>query len=224
MDFLQAIFIAPISFLMQIVLEQSFNLIGEYGWAVVILSIVVNIVMIPLYKIAEKLAEKERNIQSILQPKIAQIKQNVKGEERFHQISALYKEYRYHPIHSLRSSLGFFIQVPFFIAAYLLLINYLPFNGISFGWITDISQPDQVFMIAGVPINMLPILMTVVNLGSIYFFKTATTSENIKLLALAFFFLVILYTAPAAAVLYWTVNNIWSFGRGGLKLCIKKYC
>ena len=170
MEILHSIFIAPLSFFMQFVLEQVFTVIGEYGWSIILLSIIVNFLMIPLYKIADKLDQKERHIQAILQPKIAEIKKNTKGEERFKQISILYKEYRYHPIQSLRSSLGFFIQLPFFIAAYLLLINYDPFQGVAFGWIHDLSKPDQILNITGIHINVLPIIMTFVNLGSLYFF------------------------------------------------------
>ncbi len=214
MELLQSIFIAPLSLLMQLILEQAFAVVGEYGLSIIILSLAVNLLMIPLYQIAEKLDQKERQIQSVLQPKIIEIKKNSRGEERFKQISQLYKEHRYHPIQSLRSSLGFFIQVPFFIAAYLLLISYTPFQGVSFFLVNDLSKPDQILNIAGLDVNVLPVIMTLINLGSLYFFEAVTASETLKLLALAFFFLVILYTAPAAAVLYWTINNCWSLGRG----------
>ena len=81
----------------------------------------------------------------------------------------------------------------------------------SFGPIADLGAADGLIAIAGVHINLLPIIMTAVNLVScIIFTKGSTPKTKIQLYAMAVFFLFFLYTSPAGLVFYWTLNNIFS--------------
>ena len=84
-------------------------------------------------------------------------------------------------------------------------------NGVSFGFIKNLAAPDALLNMAGVTINILPIIMTVVNLTSTYFFtKGFPLKTKIQLNGMALFFLVFLYNSPASLVLYWTCNNIFN--------------
>ncbi len=96
-------------------------------------------------------------------------------------------------------------------AAYHFLSHLTLFQGVSFGPIRDLSLPDGALTIGGIAINILPILMTIVNIvsSSIYSKKTSLR-DKIQLYGLALIFLVLLYRSPSGLVFYWLLNNIFS--------------
>ncbi|WXT99932.1 MAG: Membrane protein insertase YidC [Catillopecten margaritatus gill symbiont] len=210
MDLLFYIFIYPIEWLMQSILSGFYSLFGNYGISIIFLSIVINILILPLYYLAEFFKTQHQIHLSQLQPKIDFIKNNYQGQEQHSYLNALYKVYNYSPISSVKASLGLLLQIPFFFAAFHLLGNYTAFEGVSFGFITDLNQPDNLLFGQ----NLLPILMTLVNLFSAYFYaKNMSKSDTYQLWGLAGIFLVLLYFESAALLLYWTINNLFSLGK-----------
>ena len=210
MNFLYQIFIYPIESSMNWLLGAIYAHTESHGFSIILLSLLVNLVLLPLYYIAEQFQIRERKIQSQLQPKLQEFGRAFSGEQRFMMIRTLYRQHGYHPIHSLRASFGFLIQVPFFIAAYHLLSNYSPFEGASFFTIVNLNKPDG--LLNG--INLLPCVMTGFNLASAFVnAKQQFVNEKNQHLFIALLFLVILYSSPAALVIYWTFNNMLSLLR-----------
>ncbi|MBO4242142.1 MAG: YidC/Oxa1 family membrane protein insertase [Clostridiales bacterium] len=84
-------------------------------------------------------------------------------------------------------------------------------EGVSFLCIGDLSVPDGLIGLGQVRVNLLPVLMTLINIisGMVYS-KERSAREKIQIYGLAAIFLVLLYTSPSGLVLYWTVNNIFS--------------
>jgi len=75
----------------------------------------------------------------------------------------------------------------------------------------DLGAPDALLSIGGMSINLLPILMTLVNIvSSAIYLKGFPLKTKIQLYGMAIFFLVFLYTSPAGLVFYWTLNNVFS--------------
>ena len=70
---------------------------------------------------------------------------------------------------------------------------------------------NALFKFHGIAVNVLPVLMTVINLasGAIYS-KEQSRKDKIQIWTLALIFLVILYNSPSGLVLYWTFNNLFS--------------
>ena len=100
--------------------DKSFD---DYGLAIVGISMVVNLLALPLYHVAETLQRKERDTRIRLAPGIDRIKAAFKGDEQYMILSTFYRQNHYHPAYALRSSVSLLIQVPFFIAAYQFLSN-----------------------------------------------------------------------------------------------------
>lgn len=207
MDSLYYIFIYPLELMMEWVLINAFAVTNHYGAALFLLSICVNVALLPLYHVAESWQGAERRIQKRMSQKLKEFKQVFSGEERFMMIKTLYRQHRYHPICAMRGSLGFAIQVPFFIAAYHLLSHFQPFEGVSIFFFKDLTKPDALLW----GMNCMPFLMSGVNLLSAFVY-TQNLSQNDKtqLWVISILFLVLLYPAPVALVLYWTFNNIFS--------------
>lgn len=170
-------------------------------------------IALPLYAMADKWQEQERDIQKKLKSKLDNIKAVFRGNEQHMLIRTYYRQNNYHPIYSLRSLLGLLIQIPFFIAAYHYLGHLEILSGQSYGLIKDLSRPDGIISFFGYKnINILPIIMTVINICSISVYsKKLNFRETIQLYFVAMLFLVLLYSASSALVIYWTMNNVFSF-------------
>ncbi len=209
MEFLYTLFIFPIELSMGWILELLYEYTNSYGFSVICLSLCVNFLTIPLRRIAEKMSAHEKFVQSVIQNEVSLINKVFKGQERYMMLQTLYRQYDYHPIYALRASLGLLLQIPFFIAAYKLLSTYTAFDQITFLFLTNLASADALVTIFNTHINALPIIMTVINLATIYIHtKHSTKSEKIQSIALAFLFLILLYQAPSGLVLYWTCNNV----------------
>lgn len=207
MSILYQIFIHPLELVMQWLLPTVYALTDNYGAALFFLSLFVNLALLPLYHLAERWQQAERRIQCRMAPKLQEFKQAFSGEERFMMVRTLYRQHRYHPIYAMRLSLGLLIQVPFFIAAYHLLSHYPGFDHASFFLFQDLANPDGLLW----GINVMPFIMTGVNLLSAVIYTQDLNSNNrTQLWSISLLFLVILYAAPVALVLYWTFNNVFS--------------
>src|SRR5689334_4848679 len=132
MNSLYQILIAPVEHAMEVVMAGLYTVTGSYGVSIFLLSLIINIVLLPLFQLAERWQEAERRMQQILKPKLKQYREAFSGEERQAMIQTLYRQAGYHPIYAMRSSLGLFLQLPFWIAAYQFLAHYQPLNGASF--------------------------------------------------------------------------------------------
>ena len=98
-----------------------------------------------------------------------------------------------------------------------MLGHYTGFNEVQFGFIANLMQPDALLRIDSITINILPFIMTGVNLLSgMLYSRGMDKVEKIQLFALATLFFFLLYNQPAALVLYWTINNIFSIGKNWL--------
>lgn len=207
MELLYTIFLLPIETIMKLVLELAYKFTNNYGVVIILLSIIINIALIPIYNMAEKWREKDKAIRNSMKFALDKIKQNYKGKERYFYTQALYKIHNYSPISSVKASAGFLIQIPFFFAAFSLLSNYEPIAGVGFGILSDLSKPDGLLF----GLNLLPFVMTAINLLATYvYINKFDKNEKYQLWGIALLFLVLLYTQASALLLYWTFNNIFS--------------
>ena len=237
MNILYLIFIYPIELLIELVFQLSYWRWENCGISLAAVSLAVSFLSLPLYIIAERWQQKERDIQKAFKPEIDEIKAVFKGDERYMILSTFYRQNHYHPIMALRSSISLMIQVPFFIAAYVYLSNLEMLKGQSLWFIRDLGAPDQLFSIGSFQINVLPIAMTIINIvASAVYVKGFAFKEKLQLYGMAALFLVLLYNSPSGLVFYWTLNNVFSLCKNicykvkfkkseTLEKCIKKvYC
>ena len=212
LNFLYMIFIYPVYMFVEFIFFLANNITDDYiGFSIVLLSVAVNVICLPIYNVAEKWQEKERAIQKQLKPKIADIKAVFSGDERYMILSAYYRQNHYHPVYAMRGMFALLIQIPFFIAAYKLLSGLPMMNNASFWFLKDLSNPDGLLHFAGMHINILPIVMTLINIiASVIYSKGFGIKEKLQLYITAAVFLILLYNSPSGLVFYWTLNNVFS--------------
>ncbi len=220
LDFIYTLFIAPLEFGMDKALSWGYELTGNWGWAIIVMSLIVNTVILPIYLKAEHWQEEERNIRKSFENDEAMIKRTFKGQERFAMITTMHRLAGYSPLLTLRSSVGFFLQIPFFFAAYHLLNHFEPLQGIAFLGLHDLAKPDELFKIGDFTVNFMPILMTVINITSaLIYTSNLSKRDKYQLYGMAVIFLVLLYDAASGLVLYWTFNNIYSLLKNAVLTC-----
>ena len=214
LNFLYLLIVKPLEMLIEYFFNEFLNLSLIYENIVldiIIISFVVSLLCLPLYLKADKIQEEENEIQKKLSKKVDIIKKNFKGDERQMLLQTYYRQNNYHPIMGLRLSLSLLLQIPIFIAAYVFFSNLSMLNGLSCGAIKNLAAPDGLLVIGGININILPFLMTLVNLNAGYIYsKDKTLKGNKVLIIMSLIFLILLYNAPSALVLYWLFNNIFS--------------
>ena len=212
LNFLYTIFIYPVYMFVEFILFIANNITQDHiGLSIIILSLGINLITLPIYNVAEKWQEMERIIQKRMKPKVKDIKAVFKGDEQYMILSAYYRQNNYHPLYALRSLFALFIQIPFFIAAYQLLSELPALKETSFLFLKDLSYPDKLVTIGSISLNLLPVIMTVINIAaSAVYTKGLELKDKLTLYLTAFLFLILLYNSPSGLVLYWTLNNIFS--------------
>ena len=142
--------------------------------------------------------------------RLSYIKRYYTGQKKYCMIKATHRLEGYTAASSFRTSFGLLIQIPFFFAAYHLLSHYEPYRGVSWFFIKDFALPDGLLW----GLNLLPIAMTVINIvSSSIYMKGSRAKDIVELYVMAGVFLLLLYASPAALVLYWTMNNVFSVGK-----------
>lgn len=214
------IFIQPLVLLIECIFTIMSRLFGNYGLAIIMVSIVINLLILPLYKRSDALQEQERKKQKDMEHWVKHIRKTFKGDERFMMLSTYYRQQDYQPLNAIRGSLSLLLQIPFFIAAYHYLTT-VNLQGASFLFLKNLSEADHLWKLGDLSINVMPLLMTAINLISGFIYtKEFALKDKLQLYVLAGVFLVILYQSPSGLVLYWTMNNLFSLCKNIVMKCL----
>ncbi|NCC59842.1 MAG: hypothetical protein EOM12_02680 [Verrucomicrobiae bacterium] len=216
-NILDTLILAPIRLLFELIFGLAHEQLGSAGWAVLALSLVMNLLLLPLYRRTDAIQQAVQYKEHSLQDGVRHIKKTFTGKERMMMLQTYYRQNNYKQTDALRGSVSLVLEIPFFIAAYQFLSRLTLLHGTSFGPIGDLSAPDSLLRIAGYPVNVLPLLMTVFTiLSTVIYTRKANLQSKIQLYAMAAFFLIFLYTSPSALLLYWTSNNLFSLVKNAL--------
>ncbi len=195
--------IRPLSQIVLQFLVACHKAFPNYGLVIILLSALTKILFYPLTKSSMK---SMREMQK-LQPEIQKLKEKYKKEpQRMNkEVMALYKKYKVNP---LGGCLPLLLQMPVFIALYNVLMHSIEMRRAYFvWWITDLSSPDTIAVVAGFAIHLLPLLM-----GASMFWQQKMSPTDPRQAAMMYFMpilmLVFFYNLPSGLVLYWTVNNL----------------
>ena len=209
--FIYKLILGPLILLFDVVYAFMFRMTKNEGVAIIALSLAINFLILPLYRRADAMQEEERLRTEKLSRGVNHIKKVFKGDERFMMLQTYYRQNGYKPYYALNGSLSLLLEIPFFIAAFSFLSNLQLLQGASLGPIRDLGQPDGLLHIFGLSVNLLPILMTVINIVSgVIYTKGMPLKSKIQLYGMALIFLVFLYSSPSGLVFYWTLNNLFS--------------
>lgn len=213
-DLIKNIFIGPLQILFELIYSFARFILKSPGFSIAALSLLINLLVLPLYKRADAMQEEARLVEEKLHNGVAHIKKAFSGDEKMMILQTYYRQNNYKPTDALKGSVSLLLQIPFFMAAYNFLSTLTSLQGEDFGPIRDLGAPDGLLVIGGVAINVLPVIMTLVNfISSAIYLKGFPTKTKVQLYGMALFFLVFLYTSPSGLVFYWTLNNVFSLAK-----------
>lgn len=185
--------------------------VGNYGWAIVILTALINIAMFPLRHKSVVSMRKMQEIQpeiKAIQERYAKLKMTDPGRQKMNvEMMNLYRERGVNPASGCVPML---LTIPVLFAFYAMLSVAIELRGAPFfGWIQDLSKHD--------PFYVMPLLMAGTQFVQTKMTpSTADPMQQKMMLFMPLIFIVFFITSPSGLMLYWTVSNLWAIGQQAL--------
>ncbi|RIX48313.1 MAG: membrane protein insertase YidC [Rhodocyclales bacterium GT-UBC] len=183
-------------------LQAIHALVGNWGWAIVTLTIILKAIFFPLSAASYKSMAKMR----VLTPRLAQLKERYADDkQRLNQ--EMMKLYQTEKVNPLGGCLPILVQIPVFIALYWVLLGAVEMRDAPWIlWIHDLASAD--------PFYILPVLMIISMFIQTKLNPTPPDPIQAKvMLVMPLIFGVMFLWFPAGLVLYWVVNNVLSIAQ-----------
>jgi YidC/Oxa1 family membrane protein insertase len=201
-------FFAPLAVPLLTALTWVHGFVGNWGWSIIVLTILINIAMFPLRHKSVVSMRKMQELQpqmKAIQARYAQYKVTDPERQKMNsEVMALYKEKGVNPA---SGCLPMLLTMPVLFAFYSLLSQAIEIRGAGFGgWIDDLSRHD--------PLYITPLLM-----GLTMFWQmriTPSTADPAQQKVMQFMpvmFTFMFLWAPSGLVIYWFVSNLWAIGQ-----------
>ncbi|MCC5878116.1 MAG: membrane protein insertase YidC [Candidatus Sumerlaeia bacterium] len=217
----------PLCLVLLNLMRWLFEMIGHWGLAIIATTLIVRTIIYPLTHWAIKNQARTMIEQQKIRPEMEAITKKYKGDpaKRNQAVMQLYRDHNVNPLGFLRGCLPMLLQMPVFLALYVVFEQSVELRGQSFLWIADLSAPDALYTwgvnvpILGPSLNLLPILMAVTNYALMKIMQTPTTDElqakiqKQMMIMMPIFLVLFLYQLPSGLILYWTVSNCISVGQ-----------
>jgi YidC/Oxa1 family membrane protein insertase len=204
-------FVRPLVHAFEAMLRWTYDhVIANYGVAIILLTLLVRVLTFPLTQRSMKSMKRF----SVIAPQMKELQEKY-GSDRDKLQEEMMKLYRQKGMNPLSAMGGgcvpILVQMPFMIALYFALQTSIELRHAPFAfWINDLSAPENLFSIAGLPLRLLPLLMG----GSMLLQQRLTPAPNadpqqrqmMTLMSVVFTFM--FYQFPSGLVLYWFVSNL----------------
>ena len=183
-------------------LDKLHGFIGNWGWSIVALVVLLKIAF---YWFNAKAYQSMAKMKAI-NPKVMDLRERYKDNPQQMQMEMM-RVYREEKVNPMGGCLPILIQIPVFIALYWVLLSSIEMRGAPWIlWVKDLSTPDPYFI--------LPILMTASSLLQVWLNPTPPDPMQAKMMwAMPLLFSVMFFFFPAGLVLYWLTNNILSIAQ-----------
>ena len=183
-------------------LEKLHRLTGNWGWAIVLVTVVVKLLFYQLSAMSYRSMAKMKK----LTPRMTALRERY-GDDKMAMNQALMEMYKEEKVNPFGGCLPILVQIPVFIALYWVLLESVELRQASFAfWIKDLSTPDPYFV--------LPLLMGVTMVIQYKLNPTPTDPIQQRIMqTLPVVFSVFFAFFPSGLVLYWLANNVLSIAQ-----------
>jgi YidC/Oxa1 family membrane protein insertase len=187
------------------------SVIPNWGLAIVLSTLILKILFIP----ATVASTRSMKRMAQLQPELAAIKEKFKDNPQKQQMAtmALFKERKVNPVGGCLPQL---LTMPFFLGFYSMLQSTAELRYAPFLWAHDLSAPDTIMHLGGLPLNILPLLLGVTMVVQMRMTPTSPTMDQTQATMMKFMpviFTLFCYNLPAALSLYSTTNGLFTIAQ-----------
>ncbi len=182
------------------------SFLKSYALSIIVLTLCIKGILWPLQNRATASMKKMQ----ALQPKMTELREKYKDDptRMNEELMKLYKTYGVNPF---GGCLPMLIQLPIFFGLFAVLRSAIELRGSHFLWVHDLSQPDTIAQIAGIPINLLPLCMAGTNVWMMQLTpKSGDQTQQRMMVFMPLIFLFICYNFASALSLYYTVQNLFT--------------
>ncbi len=200
--------IEPLTRFFEWLLHAIYQVVPNYGFAIILLTILVRLVTAPIMQKQMKSMERMRAVQ----PMLKEIQEKYK-DDRQKQSEEMMAMYRREGVNPLGGCLPMLLQFPVFIGLFFALQSSFDLRHANFMlWIDDLSAPESLFTIPGVelPVRVLPIIMGASMVLQQKLTPTTVDPAQARMMMtiMPIMFTVLFYQFPSGLVLYWMVSNL----------------
>ena len=110
---LYTIFIQPLQLIFEVIFNIANKFINHPGLSIIVLSLIMNFLVLPLYKRADDMQERQRDTEARLKKGMDHIKKSFSGDERMMILQVFYKQNNYKPTSALSGSVSLLLEIPF---------------------------------------------------------------------------------------------------------------
>jgi len=183
-------------------LEKLHSIVGNWGWAIVLLTLIIKTIFFPLQAASYKSMARMKAVG----PRLQQLKERY-GDDRQKMNAAMMELYKNEKINPLGGCLPILVQIPVFISLYWVLLASVEMRDAPWiGWIQDLQAQD--------PYYILPLLMAISMFVQVKLSPAPPDPIQAKVMMfMPLVFSVFFFFFPAGLVLYWLVNNLYSIAQ-----------
>ncbi|MDR2668232.1 MAG: membrane protein insertase YidC [Puniceicoccales bacterium] len=179
-------------------------IVPNWGWAIVLLTVAVKLLLWPLVTAQVRSSQKMASIQKPLKDIQRRYKLNPKKSQE-----ETLKLFRENGVNPAAGCLPLILQIPIFFGLYSMLRSASELRFAKFLWVKDLSVADTVAKLGPIPLNLLPLFMGITMFMQMRSTPMPTQSQGQRwmLSAMPLICTALCYNFPAGLVLYWTVQN-----------------
>jgi YidC/Oxa1 family membrane protein insertase len=197
-------FFAP---LLLTIMTWVHSMVPNWGWAIILTTLLLKFVFLPLTLTASRSAKRMAK----LQPHMQAIREKYKDNPQKLQTETMriFKENKVNPV---GGCIPILITIPFFIAFYSMLQSSSDLRFASFLWVKDLSAPDTVGHLLGLPINIMPLLMGATTIVQMRLTPTpsADPAQQTMFKVMPWVMMALFYNFAAGLALYSTINGLFT--------------
>jgi len=187
--------------------------VSSWALAIICITLAIKLIFWPITAKTTRSMKKMAAVNAKMMPEITKIREKYKGDYQKMNTKMMetYQKYGVNPLSQIGGCLPMLIQIPVFFGFFTMLRSAVELRGAEFLWASDLSSPDTIAMVAGFPINIMPLLMT----GTMFLQMRLQPpspgmdpTQQAMMKYMPLMFVVFFYSASSGLCLYWTVQNV----------------
>jgi YidC/Oxa1 family membrane protein insertase len=200
-------FFAP---LLLTIMTWIHSVVHNWGWSIILTTLALKTVFLPFTLAASRSSKRMAKLNPLMQAMREKYKDNPQKIQT--ETLRLFKENKVNPV---GGCVPILITIPFFVGFYSMLQSASDLRFASFLWIHDLSAPDTVGHIFGLPLNIMPLFMGATMIIQMRLTPTPTTdnAQATMMKVMPWIFTIFCYTFASGLALYSTINGLFTIGQ-----------